>query len=110
MKKKISKSELIRSIIAKNPGIKAADVVTQLKKDGVVVSQPLVYAIINKKSGPTASATPKKRGRKPGSSKAAAPVAVAASNDNELFSAMQSFVNAAGGLDRAITILSVFKK
>lgn len=110
MKKKINKSELIRSLVAKNPSAKAAEIVALLKKDGVAVSQPLVYSVMNK-SGDSAApkAAGKKRGRKPGSKAAAAPAAASA-NTSDLFAAMQSFVNAAGGLDKAIEILSVFKK
>ena len=105
MKKQVNRSELIRSMIAKSPGAKATEIVALLKKDGITVSLPLVYQAM-RKSGSTKAKTAIKRGRK------AAIVATPAdksSNANELFAAMQTFVNAAGSLDKAIEILSVFK-
>jgi hypothetical protein len=105
MKKSINKSELIRSAIAKNPAAKATEILAILKKDGVSVSLPLIYNAMRKKGTPKAKAG-KKRGRKPGSTKAAA----ISSTTNDLFATMQTFVNAAGSLDKAIEILSVFKK
>ena len=102
MKKKINKSELIRGMISKNPEAKATEILALLKKDGVAVSLPLVYQAMRKTESPKTT-TAVKRGRKP-----AAPATVSSSND--LFASMQSFVNAAGSLERAIEILSVFKK
>ncbi len=105
MKKKVNKSELIRETIAKNPTAKAPEVLALLKKDGVAVSLPLIYQAM-KKNGTPKSTTAVKRGRKPGAAKAAA----SSSSTDDLFTTMQAFVNAAGGLDKAIEILSVFKK
>jgi len=102
MKKKFNKSELIRGMIAKNPTAKAGEIVALLKSDGVVVSIPLVYQAMRKNGSPK-NTTAVKRGRK-----AATPALP--SNANEIFASMQTFVNAAGGLDKAIAILSVFKK
>jgi hypothetical protein len=79
--------------------------VALLKKDGTTVSLPLVYQAM-RKSGSTKAKTAIKRGRK---AAAMAPPADKSSNTNELFAAMQTFVNAAGSLDKAIEILSVFK-
>ena len=103
MKKKVNKSELIRETIAKNPTAKAPEVLALLKKDGVAVSLPLIYQAMKKNGRPKTKAV--KRGRKPGAAKAAA-----SSSTNDLFATMQAFVSAAGGLDKAIEILSVFKK
>ncbi len=105
MKKKVNKSELIRGMIAKNPSVKAPEVLALLKKDGVAVSLPLVYQAMRKGSSTT---TAVKRGRKSGISTAKA--VASSSSTNQLFASMQSFVDAAGGLDKAIEILSIFKK
>jgi len=102
MKKKFNKSELIRGMIAKNPTAKAGEIVALLKSDGVAVSIPLVYQAM-RKTVSSKKTTAVKPGRK-----AAAPAFP--SNANEIFASMQTFVNAAGGLDKAIEILSVFKK
>ena len=105
MKKKVNQSELIRNMIETSPGAKATEIVALLKKEGTTVSLPLVYQAM-RKSRLTTGKTVIKRGRK------AATVAAHAdksSNAHELFAAMQSFVNAAGSLDKAIEILSVFK-
>ena len=105
MKKKMNKSELIRGVVSENPGLKASEVVALLKKKGVVVSAPLVYQTLKKSGSPVAKSAGKKRGRKPNSTVATA----ASSSMNDVFSTMQSFVTAAGGLDKAIAILNVFK-
>ena len=106
MKTKVNKSELIRGTIAKNPTAKAPEVLALLKKDGVAVSLPLIYQAMKKNGSPKTKAV--KRGRKPGTSTAKA--AASSSSTNDLFASMQSFVDAAGSLDKAIEILSVFKK
>ena len=106
MKKKVNQSELIRNMMEKSPGAKATEIIALLKQDGVTVSFPLVYQAMRKSSS-TKAKTAIKRGRKDA---AVAPPVDTSSNANELFSAMQSFVNAAGSLDKAIKILSVFKK
>ncbi len=106
MKKKVNQSELIRNMVEKSPGAKATEIVALLKKDGTIVSLPLVYQAM-RKSRSTKGKTAIKRGRKAAT---VAPPTDTSSNANELFAAMQSFVNAAGGLDKAIEILSVFKK
>ena len=107
MKKKVNKSELIRSTIAKNPTAKAPEVRAILKNDGVAVSLPLIYQAM-KKNGSPKTTKAVKRGRKPGTSTAKA--AASSSTTNDLFASMQSYVSAAGGLDKAIEILSIFKK
>ncbi len=107
MKKKVNKSELIRSLIAKNPSAKAPEVLALLKKDGVAVSLPLVYQAMRNGSSPTTTAV--KRGR-PKAVASTAKAAARASSTNDLFASMQLFVDAAGGLNKAIEILSVFKK
>ncbi len=106
MKKKVNKSELVRSTIAKNPTAKAPEVLALLKNDGVAVSLPLIYKTMKKNGKP--KTTTVKRGRKPGTSTVKA--AASSSTTNDLFASMQSFVDAAGSLDKAIEILSVFKK
>jgi arginine repressor len=103
MKKNVNKSELIRAVVASNPNMKASAIVAQLKKDGVTVSAPLVYQTLKNYGAPKAPG--KKRGRKPGVKNAS----TVAANTNDLFASLQSFVTAAGGLDKAISILSVFK-
>lgn len=106
MKKKVNKSELIRETIAKNPTAKAPEVLALLKKDGVAVSLPLIYQAMKKNGTPKTKAV--KRGRpKSGTSTAKA---AASTSTNDLFTSMQSFVDAAGSLEKAIEILSVFKK
>jgi hypothetical protein len=107
MKSKVNKSELIRGIIAKNPSAKAPEVRALLKKDGFAVSLPLVYQAMRKDGSPTKKAA--KRGR-PKRVASATKTTASSSSTNDLFASMQSFVNAAGGLDKAIEILSVFKK
>ena len=107
MKKKVNKSELIRSMVAKNPAAKAPEVLALLKKDGVAVSLPLVYQAMKKGSSPTTKAV--KRGR-PKAVASTAKAATSSSSTNDLFASMQLFVDAAGGLNKAIEILSVFKK
>ncbi len=105
MKKNVNKSELVRGMIAKNPTAKAAEIIALLKKDGVAVTPPLVYQQLRRNDSPkTKTKTAVKRGRNPSAASAAIP-----SDTNEIFAAMQAFVNAAGGLDKAIAILSVFK-
>ena len=103
MKKNVNKSELVRGTMAKNPTAKAAEIIALLKKDGVAVTPPLVYQQLRKNDSPKTK-TAVKRGRNPSATSAAIP-----SDTNEIFAAMQAFVNAAGGLDKAIAILSVFK-
>lgn len=105
MKKKVNKSELIRGMIAKNPTANAPEVLALMKKDGIAVSLPLIYQAM-KTNGTPKTPSKGKRGRKPGAAK----VAASSSSTNDLFITMQAFVNAAGNLDKAIEILSVFKK
>jgi hypothetical protein len=108
MKKNLNKSELIRGMISKNPTAKAPEIVALLKKDGSDVSLPLVYQAMRKGKSAKAKPAGKKRGPKP---KAKAVLGAAApAQTHDLFAAMQGFVNAAGSLDKAIEILSVFKK
>lgn len=107
MKKRVNKSALIRELRTKNPELSVADIVAHMSKIGNPVSTPLVYQIL-RTDGSAKKSTGKKRGRKPGST-ATATVAPAKAGTDGLFAAMQNFVNAAGGLDKAIAILSVFK-
>ncbi len=104
MKKKVNKSELIRDMVAKDPTAKAPQVRALLKKDGVAVSLPLIYQAISKSGLPKTKATVKRV------RKTTAAVVAKPSSTNDLFASMKSFVEAAGGLDKAIEILSVFKK
>jgi arginine repressor len=104
MKKKVNKSAVIRELISKSPGISASEILAQLKKDGITVSPPLVYQTLNRSASP--KVTGKKRGRKPSS----APVSAKATSNNDLLTALQAFVNAAGSVDQAIAIMNVFKK
>jgi len=104
MKKKVNKSALIKEIFAKNPGWKASEIAAQMKKDGTPVSLPLVYQAIRNGTTKTKVAG-KKRGPKP--KVASNPHA---GNTVDLIASMQSFVNAAGSLEKAIAILSIFSK
>ena len=106
MKKSLNKSTLIREIIARNPDLTAPEILAQLSKNGTPVSAPLVYQVLRKMGAPNES----KRGRKPGSTVTKVVSANAYVGTNDLFAAMQNFVQAAGSLDKAIEILSVFKK
>lgn len=103
MKKKVNKSALVKELASKNPGWKASEIAAQMKKDGTPVSLPLVYQAI--RGGAKKSTVGKKRGPKP---KVAATATTTQTSD--LFAAMQNFVNAAGSLEKAISILSVFSK
>jgi arginine repressor len=107
MKKNVNKSALIKEIFAKNPSWKASEIAAQMKKDGTPVSLPLVYQAIRNTGSSKVKSAGKKRGPKP---RVAVESTVAASSTSDLFTAMQSFVNAAGGLDKAISILSLFQK
>ena len=123
MKKTTNKSDKIRALCAKNPAIKVSEIVAQMEKDGTPVSAPLVYQALKgtgapKKRGPKPGAaaekdaenkTGRKRGPKPGSKRVKA-VTTGSSSNEDLFAAMQNFVNAAGSLEKAIEILSVFKR
>ncbi len=103
MKKKVNKSALIKEVASKNPTWKASEIAAQMKKDGMVVSLPLVYQAM--RGGAKKVSAGKKRGPKP---KAAA--GAPSMPSSELFSSMQSFVSAAGGLDKAIALLNIFNK
>lgn len=122
MKKGVSNSAKIRSLREKNPGLTVAEIVAQMEKDGNPVSASHVYqALKAKKAAKTkgrkrgskpgaaaATTTGAKRGPKPGSVRVKA--AATATTDQDLFAATQTFVNAAGSLDKAIEILNVFKR
>ncbi len=107
MKKNVNKSALIKELAAKNPTWKASEIAAQMKKDGTPVSLPLVYQAIRKNGSSKVKSVGKKRGPKP---RVAVESAATASSTNDLFTAMQSFVNAAGGLNKAISILTMFQK
>jgi len=109
MKKNVNKSALIKELFAKNPGWKASEIAAQMKKDGTPVSLPLVYQAIRKSGSSKIKSVGKKRGPKPRVAVEATST-VTGTSTNDLFAAMQSFVNAAGGLDKAISILSMFQK
>lgn len=105
MKKGMNKSAAIRELHTKNPELSAPEIVAQLEKNGIAVSAPLVYQIFRNSS----KGTGKKRGPKPGARK----VKIAETSPSttiDLFASMKSFVEAAGGLNKAIEILSLFKK
>jgi hypothetical protein len=123
MKKGIKQSDSIREFISKNPGLRGSEIVAKMKEAGTLVSAPLVYQVLRKSASPKAKPKKKapqevaaaakkpgkKRGRKPGTAKAKA-VPVTTRSSVDLFSATQDFVNAAGSLEKAIEILSVFKR
>jgi len=105
MKKSTNKSSAIRDLHTKNPELSAPEIVAQLEKNGISVSAPLVYQVFrNSQKGPG-----KKRGRKPGATKASTSV-TGPFSASDLFASMKNFVDAAGSLDKAIEILNVFKK
>jgi len=105
MKKGPNKSAAIRDLHTKNPELSAPEIVAQLKKNGITVSAPLVYQVFRN----SLKGTGKKRGPKPRATKAKT-AAVNPFSGNDLFVSMKNFVDAAGGLDEAIKILSVFKQ
>jgi len=119
MKKVVKQSDSIREFIAKNPGLRGSEIVAKLKEAGTEVSAPLVYQILRKDAAPKTkgkkrgpkpgAAAAKKTGKKPGPKPGVAK-AKAASTDQDLFASMQNFVNTAGSLEKAIEILSVFKR
>ncbi len=107
MKKNVNKSALIKELFAKNPSWKASEIAAQMKKDGTPVSLPLVYQAIRKSGSSKIKSVGKKRGPKP---RVAVESTATATSTNDLFAAMQSFVNAAGGLEKAVSILNMFQK
>ena len=125
MKKGVNQSELIRNFIADHPELKGgAEILSQMAKEGKKVSKQLVYTTLSKMKSSAASPktsgkkpgrpkgstnASKGAGKKPGSTRAKAATMSPSSNE-DLFAAMQNFVNAAGSLEKAIDILSVFKR
>jgi len=102
-KRSVNKSAVVREIHASDPKLKAGDILKVLQDRGIPASLQTVYQALNavgKKS--------KKRGR-PAKAAAAAPKAVKAPARVDLLAATQEFVKAAGGVDKAISILSMFK-
>jgi hypothetical protein len=106
MRKSVNRSELIRELHTKNPSLSVAEIIAQMKKDGNPVSAPLVYQTLRKISKGS-KAPRKKPGRKPKAVTASVP---ATKSFDDLYATMQNFVNTAGGLDKAIEILNVFKR
>ena len=88
--------------------------IVQLKKDGIVVSLPLVYQAIRKSASTKTKAVGKKRGPKPRvaveATSATGAKSAKSATTNELLDALQNFVSAAGSLDKAIAILMIFQK
>jgi len=101
MTKQDNKSELIRAAIAQNPTAKPVEIAALLLKDGVEVSLPLIYSVRKKDRSPETT-TAVKTDRKA--------AATNPSSTKDLIAAMKSLVELAGGLDEAISLLSVFKK
>ncbi len=134
----VNKSQLIREINAQNPGLKAAEIAKMAEEAGTPVSVGLVYQALRPKDAkpgrrgrkpagyvppsdtaggdldsqpllpaeqvgaplaPTAAAVPRSRPARP----------AAADDGNALYIAMRDFVDAAGGINKAIDILTLFK-
>lgn len=111
VKRSVNKSAKIHALIEGNRNITVNEIVEQFKKEKMTVSRPLIYKALGRaRAGGDASKTNRnKPGPKPGSTRAKAATTATSSND-DLFAAMQNFVNAAGSLEKAIEILSVFKR
>lgn len=116
----LKKSELVRQIQAENPGIRAGEIVSKAAEAGVVVSLPLVYQAMRGASG-----APKKKARARRGEGSSAKQAKAAEETrpsangskitekvdfDDLLKAMQKYVQAAGGVEKAISILKMFKE
>lgn len=110
-----SKSQLIRACVAQNPGAGASEIAAKLAAAGTPVSLPLVYQVLRRTGD---KPEPKKRGPKPARAAVKAPQSPAARLEadkptapaDNLYNAMLQFVEAAGGLNRAINILTMLKK
>jgi len=116
-----SKSQLIRNCVGQNPGAGASEIAAKLAAAGTPVSLPLIYQVL-RRSGEKPEK--KKRGPKAerSSEKLAQPlvprtetekpevVKLAATSADNLYDAMLQFVEAAGGLSRAINILTMLKQ
>lgn len=107
VKRSVNKSAKIHALIEGNRNITVNEIVEQFKKEKMTVSRPLIYKALGRaRAGGDASKTNRnKPGPRPGSTRAKA-----ATTDQDLFASMQNFVNAAGSLEKAIEILSVFKR
>jgi hypothetical protein len=114
-----NKSQLIRDCLAQHPGASASEVAAKLAAAGTPVSLPLIYQVL-RRSGEK----PEKKKAAPKAERAvtkvAKPLAVtpetseslkpSAMGGNHLYEAMLQFVEAAGGLNKAINLLTMFKK
>lgn len=115
-----NKSELIRKCLAEHPGASASQVAAKLAAAGTPVSLPLIYQVL-RRSGEK----PERKKRAPKAERAAAKAAkpVAGMSEsaksspmpspmggNQLYEAMLQFVEAAGGLNKAIQLLTMFKE
>lgn len=118
-----NKSELIRKCLAEHPGASASEVAAKLAAAGTPVSLPLIYQVL-RRSGEQPEK--KKRGPKAerATTRAAKPLAVKSEpaesakssptpspmGGNHLYETMLQFVEAAGGLNKAIQLLTMFKE
>lgn len=111
-----SKSQLIRECVAQNPGAGASEIAGKLAAAGTPVSLPLIYQVL-RRSGDKPDKRKSAAKSERAIAKAAQPSAVrpkteqpAATGADSLYEAMLQFVEAAGGLNRAINILTMLKK
>jgi len=102
-KRAVNKSAVVREIHSADPKLKAADILKVLQDRGIPATLQTVYQALK-----STSKKSKKRGR-PAKAAVAAPKAAKAPARVDLLAATQEFVKAAGGIDQAIAILSVFK-
>jgi hypothetical protein len=116
----LKKSELVRQIKAENPGIRAGEIVSKAAEAGVVVSLPLVYQAMRGASGAPKKKARPRRGEGSGAKQTKAVEETRPSGNgskitekadfDDLLKAMQKYVQAAGGVEKAISILKMFKE
>jgi|694.fasta_scaffold29047_4 hypothetical protein len=116
----LKKSELVRQIQAENPGIRAGEIVSKAAEAGVVVSLPLVYQAMRGASGAPKKKARARRGEGSGVKQTKAAEEMRPSSNgskitekvdfDDLLKAMQKYVQAAGGVEKAISILKMFKE
>lgn len=116
-----NKSQWIRDCVGQNPGAGASEIAAKLAAAGTPVSLPLIYQVLRrsgekpekKRRGPKVERSSEKLAQPPAvRAETEKPVVVkpAASSADNLYDAMLQFVEAAGGLSRAINILTILKQ
>ena len=97
----VNKSGAIREFQAANPNAGPAEVVAALKEKGVEVTSQFVSTIKSNDKRKDGKSKPAKRGRKPGSTVAAAAKSVGPMSGSELLLAAKKFVDSIGNIEKA---------